>query len=399
MISVAEAVDIIKSNTKLAAMESIPSMQSSGRILRQASSANRPLPPFNRVMMDGICLKYSSFKDGLRTFPIQEVQAAGDPQIHLENSNHCIEIMTGAILPSGADTVIRYEDLQIEDGLAKVLIDQVNEGQNIHEKGTDRKAGELLMSDGVKLSAPEIGVLASLGHSLITVSKTPSCIIISTGDELVEVDIVPEDHQIRRSNVYMIKSELNKFAIEADQVHLVDDFDLMVEKIGGYLNAYDMIILSGGVSKGKFDHLPKVLEQLGVVKKFHKIKQRPGKPFWFGNHPEGAMVFALPGNPVSSFLCLKKYVFTYLNKHLGGSAKMQSIQLTENVQFTPDLDYFLPVSVEILNGQALAKPYPRQGSGDFANFLRADGFLHLPRGQNNFLAGDNYPYIPFRNFE
>ena len=228
------------------------------------------------------------------------------------------------------------------------------------------------------------------------ISKVPKCAIISTGDELVEIDKNPEPHQIRRSNIYMIQAYLRKYAIEASQYHIPDEPALMQAKIGDLLAQNDILILSGGVSRGKYDYLPEVLTSLGVQKIFHKVKQRPGKPFWFGAW-NGKLIFALPGNPVSSFVCMAKYIQEYLKAHLGLRQSEVRIPLEENYTFKPDLDLFLPVQLIERQGVFSGIPKPGQGSGDFANLLRATGFLQLPRESSDFQAGEIFPYIDFRN--
>ena len=162
MITVKEASQFIKDYTIVARTETVAFDNIVNRIICQDVYSDRPLPPFNRVMMDGICIRYEDFENGNRTFPMQATQPAGAPQIKLEQTNTCIEIMTGAILPEAADTVIRYEDLKIEEGRATILIDTVALGQNVHNKGIDRKQGELLISKGQLIGAAEVGVLASV---------------------------------------------------------------------------------------------------------------------------------------------------------------------------------------------------------------------------------------------
>ena len=397
MITVAEAIDIIQTNTTISGTELIPILDSSGRVLRRKVFSERDLPPFDRVMMDGITIQYASFLKGKRKFKIQQTQPAGAPKTTLMDAESCIEIMTGAIMPNQADTVIRYEDLVIADGWATIQIENISPNQNVHAQAKDRQKGELLLSPGRIIGAAEIGVLASLGITQVEVSRIPNCTIISTGDELVEIDTKPLEHQIRRSNVYMIQTQLKGWKIEAEQYHLVDNPKSMEESIAKALSTNDILILSGGVSKGKFDYLPQVLTNLGVEKKFHKIRQKPGKPFWFGVSQQGTMVFALPGNPVSSFLCLTKYVWPYLYDHLGAIQPELSAALDSDVDFKPLLDYFLPVKLNQVDGLNVATPFAGHGSGDFANLLRADGFLHLPKEKKNFKKLEVYPLILFRN--
>lgn len=397
MISVSEAYEAIMQQASPASIESVHFMRSRGRVLRESIISDRDLPPFDRVMMDGIAIRQAAFEAGIRNFKIQEIQAAGAPQSSLQADDACIEIMTGAILPENTDTVIRYEDVVIDHGIANVHVESIRLNQNVHHQGTDRIRGTKILVPGIIIGAAEIGVFASLGIEQVKVSKLPKCTIISTGDELVEVNEIPLAHQIRRSNVYMLQSQLESFGIAAEQIHLLDNQDHIRSQIKKLLEKQKILIVSGGVSKGKYDYLPTVLADLGVEKIFHKVKQRPGKPFWFGKHRSGVLVFALPGNPVSSFICLIKYVNQYLFKHLAADLINPAATLVSDFNFKPDLDYFLPVKLNYSGAQLEATPQPGHGSGDFANLLRADGFLHLPRGKEQFNQGEKYPLHLYRN--
>ena len=193
MISVEQAKDIILNASQDFGIEEIPFIKSVGRILKEEIVADRDFPPFNRVAMDGIAIDYASFHKGQRAFHIEGIQAAGSKQITLQNFENCIEVMTGAVLPNKANTVIRYEDITIKNGIATINIDTINDNQNVHQKGKDGKVGDVLIHQNKIISAAEIGVLATVGKSKVKVAKQPKVIIISTGDELVGVDEIPED--------------------------------------------------------------------------------------------------------------------------------------------------------------------------------------------------------------
>ncbi len=397
MITVEEASAIIQGKVKDFGTEDIPLDDSYDRILRETITADRDFPPFDRVTMDGIAIRYEQFKNGQRDFAIDGIAAAGAPQLSLEKESACLEVMTGAIMPTGVDTVIRYEDLIIQDGMATINEENIQEKQNVHFKGLDRKQGSIIIHPGKKISSAEIGTCATVGKSAVKVSKLPKTIVISSGDELVAIDQTPKAHQIRSSNMHTIKAVLSGFSIDCDLAHIADDYEAIVTRIEQYLQQYDLIILSGGVSMGKFDYLPKALDQLGVQKHFHKIKQRPGKPFWFGTHGE-AVVFAFPGNPVSSYMCINQYLVPWLRASLRQEERSQPYaKLTENVTFNPDLTYFLEVAIDYsTKGELLATPVVGNGSGDLANLTDADAFIKLPMGRNEFMKGEIYPVIFYR---
>ena len=398
MIEVQEAINVVLNNTQDLGTEKIPLSDSLGRVLREDISADRDFPPYHRVTMDGIAIYYSDYEKGVREFKVAGVAAAGSPQMELNGPNSCLEVMTGAIMPNGVDTVIQYEHLEIENGIAKLLDFEEKHKQNIHFKGIDRKAGDCIIKAGTKIGSPEIGVMATVGKAMVEVSKLPKTLIISTGDELVDIDKTPLPHQIRRSNVFRLKTVLKKYNIEVNTAHLLDDYDQIVAKLKQYLVDYDLIMLSGGVSKGKFDFLPEALNELGVEKLFHRIAQRPGKPFWFGRK-ENTTVFAFPGNPVSSFMSMQQYFTLWLEKTLQVQKSSQPYGiLTDDVTFKPDLTYFLEVKIEFSNeGKVLAHPVKGNGSGDLANLVDADAFIILPKGKNEFYKGEVYPLLFFRD--
>lgn len=398
MITVQEALDLLNQNLFDFGTEEVALSESLNRILKEDWYADRPLPPYDRVTMDGIAINYESFKNGQRQFKIEGIAAAGAPQQQLKETKSCLEVMTGSILPLGTDTVIRYEDLDIEGELAKVTIETIRDKQNVHLKGEDRGAGTLLLEKNRMITAAEIGVGASIGKSKVLVAKHPKVMVISTGDELVEIDQQPLAHQVRRSNVHTVISKLRSIGITADADHL-DDLKEAIEKtLKEYLEAYDVLLLSGGVSKGKYDYLPEVLDSLSVKKLFHRVKQRPGKPFWLGNYHGKCMVFAFPGNPISSFMCLNRYFLPWLQKSLSGAiAKKQFAVLAADVTFKPDLDFFMEVEISYNeDGQCVATPKRGNGSGDLANLIEADAFLALPAGKNDFLKGEVYEVFFYR---
>tara|TARA_R110000765_G_scaffold93506_1_gene176331 strand:- start:1025 stop:2239 length:1215 start_codon:yes stop_codon:yes gene_type:complete len=368
-----------------------------GAYLAEDLLADRDFPPFDRVTMDGIAIVYGTFENGKRTFNIESVAAAGTPQLTLKDTQNCIEVMTGAIMPNGVDTVIRYEDLTIENNQATINLDSLNHKQNVHLKGIDIAQGTKIVNQGKKLSSAEINIAAAVGKASLLVKKMPKVVIFSTGDELVPVHQTPKLHQIRRSNIYGIQATLKEWGVLAKLEHLADNKEEMLATISVLLKEYDLFIFTGGVSKGKFDYLPDVLEELKVKKHFHKIQQRPGKPFWFGSNTEGKKIFALPGNPVSSFVCVYMYLQFWLQKSLGIEQEVLHVKLKNDVEFKPDLVYFLEATLESNpDGTLSAEAIKGNGSGDFANLVKTDGFLILPQNKSQFFANEVYPFVPYR---
>lgn len=393
-----KALSILEDHRQEFPVESRKIGDSIGHYLAEDLIADRDFPPFDRVTMDGIAINHKAFAGGQREFPIQEVAPAGTPMKTMKDPGHCIEVMTGAIMPENTDTVIRYEDLEIQDGTARVLIESLTPRQNIHFQGIDLPKGTVIVPKGRRLSSAEINIAASVGKPTLRVRKLPRAAIISTGDELVDVADTPELHQIRRSNVYGIQSTLTSWGMHADLKHLPDNRGAMEKSIANLLGSYDVLIFTGGVSKGKFDYLPEVLQSLKIRRHFHKIQQRPGKPFWFGSSPEGKKIFALPGNPVSSFVCVYIYFRYWLDKCLEITREPLYVSLKNDTQFAPDLVYFLEARLESSpDGTLLADPIKGNGSGDFANLVRTDGFLILPQDKKEFKKGETYLFVPYRS--
>jgi molybdopterin molybdotransferase len=399
MVSIEEAEQIILQHSKDYGVESVSLDHSLGRVLAEDILADRDLPPFDRVTMDGIAILHESIRRGVRRFGVKATQAAGQPPIDIEANDECIEIMTGAVLPPSTDTVVPYEEIDIIDGKATLKTDKVLARQNIHHRGKDKKQHELLAPAGTLITPAVITVAAAVGKTRLQIKKNPRVVIVSTGDELVDIADIPATFQVRRSNNYAVSAALKQHFVTAHMLHLPDDPEIMQTQLQRCLEDYDVILLSGGVSMGKFDYVPEALDKLQVKKFFHKVRQRPGKPFWFGEHAGGTLVFAFPGNPVATFLCFYRYFVPWLKASLGIARRLSYARLSEDFTFRAPLQYFLQVKVDIdPNGQLFASPIEGHGSGDFANLLANDAFLELPMTREEFKKGEVFPLWVFRQF-
>jgi molybdopterin molybdotransferase len=391
MLTPADADKLIGNRLACLPIESLPLTQCAGAVLRENIYAERDAPPFDRVAMDGIALHTEATRGGTRRYRIQATQAAGDPPLTLESRAACIEVMTGAVLPAECDAVVPVEQITTRDGEIELNDGvEVEAWQNVHRRGTDSRQGSLLLSTGNRLSAPEVAIAASAGMARVRVSSQPMVVVISTGNELVEPGEPILPHQIRRSNVYAVAGALRRhgFLRVADD-HVHDDEEELKQRLKFHLDTHDVVILSGGVSMGRFDLVPRALAELGVQEIFHKVAQRPGKPLWFGVAPSGAAVFALPGNPVSTLVCLGRYVIPALFASMGQNPLAgEKIALGEPVTVNPALAFFLPVKLEMDDwGRTWAMPAPTNGSGDFTALGGTDGFVELPPGPNTYAKG------------
>lgn len=314
MISIEEAKNLISTQARSFDVEEISIDDALNRILAEDIYADRDYPPFNRATMDGYAVLSSDFNnDKQTTLRLIGTLHAGSISTQVVTAGTCLKIMTGAPVPQGADAVVRFEDTIEKNTIVEFTVNTISQKQNIASQGEDNKKGELILKKNIKLNAFSIAVLAVAGKARIKVYKNPNVVIVSTGNEIVNVDDAIFPQQIRDSNSYSLKNFLKNFTDNATTVLVKDDKEILKEKLRGFLNT-DILILSGGVSKGEADYVPEVLISLGVLEIFHRVKIKPGNPLWFGRMPNGGVVFGLPGNPVSVQVGYKVFIEPYLRK-------------------------------------------------------------------------------------
>lgn len=381
--TVAEALGLIK--------KYLPDWTGLGNLTVDSIIADRDYPSFHRVMMDGIALSFQTYAQGQRKFQIAGICPAGQPQQKLSNSSDCMEVMTGAPLPEGADLVVPYEHLSVIDGIAEISFEQERRPMDhVHLMGSDFRKGDQLLPAGSPLHGPHQGIAASVGVLNPPLLGRAKILIISTGDELVPVAQQPLPHQMRRSNVYALQTSLQLHGYQNITLsHLKDDENEIAAHYQEHAGQYDLMIYSGGVSMGKFDYLPRVWQKAGVEEHFHGVRQKPGKPLWFGVDAKNrTAVLGLPGNPVSSLICLHRYLL---------SRKDVYVQLGEDITFKPELTQFTPAKLEFsCNGTLIAHPLKIKNSGEFSALAGSDGFIELPAQQIHFQKGETFLYHPWR---
>lgn len=373
----------------------LPLTELSSAVLRESVISTRDQPPFDRVAMDGIAFSFAAWEAGRSSFRIAGTQAAGAAPLTLRDPGDCIEVMTGAILPHGCDCVVPVENIEVSDGVAQLRDDAPAPVRNfnVHVRGLDSRRGDLLIASGDRLGPTEVAVIAANGQTHALVASQPRIVVISTGDELVEPGQPLQDWQISRSNVYGVLASLRKHGYtELTHDHVADDLPTLRERLRSHLASNDVMILSGGVSMGRFDFVPQVLQEIGVRMIFHKLAQRPGKPFWFGVGTDGQAVYALPGNPVSTLMCLTRYVLPgLLAAQEATPTEVETITLAQSYEIKPALTVFLPVTLtQTIAGQC-AMPHPTRGSGDFTSLIGTLGFVELPPGPRVVLEDEILP--------
>ena len=396
MITFKEAYQKVLEHTLDLGEEKVPLLQSMHRILAEDIAADRDFPPFDRATKDGIAIAFSDLINQNHTYAIEGDAAAGMPQQILKKTEHCLEVMTGAVVPKNADTVVMYEHISIANGKATIN-EKVVKGQNIHYQGSDEKQGVTILKKGVVISPAEIGVMASVGKDFVKVKALPKVCTISTGDELVDVGSTPAPHQIRKSNSFTLQAALAQFNINAETIHLLDEKQGIEEGLTTALRRNDVLLLSGGVSKGKFDFIPEVMDALGVEKIFHRVAQRPGKPFWFGIHRElKTVIFSFPGNPVSTFANYHLYFLPWLRTSWGIPVVQEFAKLAVEMDITPPLTRFIQVKLAMRDATLWATPVTENGSGDLTSLAKADGFICLEPRNSSYRMGELVRFVGTR---
>ena len=373
LITPCEAASLMLSNIDLLETETVALENSRGCVLREDLFADRPFPPFDRVTMDGVAFRFADLDGSPLT--LQGTHAAGKPTPPPLEEKHCWQIMTGSVIPPDCDTVIPYEEVSLTETHATINCEAVP-GKFIHPKGSDASAGDLMIKSGTRINPGHLGMMASIGAAQVKVTRLPRVKILTTGDELIPVHESPLPHQLRQSNGITLLSAIQNWGpVDASWDHLPDDLQATTTGIAQALESYDLVILSGGISKGRKDFVRPALESLRGDPLFHGVAQRPGKPlaFWKG-------IVALPGNPNSTLTTFRRYVIPLLRRMTGApDAAVITLPLAKPICQHPFLTQFLPAKI---NSEGKAVSLSPQNSGDFVTPLEGTGYLEIPPGDN-----------------
>jgi len=384
MIPFSEALETIKSFARMPGTEQVNLLNTNRRTLAEDVFSDISMPPFNKSAMDGFACRKSDLKNQLQV--IEEIPAGTIPAKTIKE-NQCARIMTGAMVPKGADFVIMKEDIE------KIASDYVRCNRetsrpNICYKGEDVESGDLVLNKGDVISPAHIAILASVGCMDPLVYKLPSVAIISTGDELVEPNVKPGLSKIRNSNSYQLIAQNQQMGITPDYLGIIPDDENSVKNILTLaLEKYEVTIISGGVSVGDFDFVPKILNELKVNIRVHGMDVRPGKHLLFGERANH-YVFGMPGNPVSSFVQFEVLVKPFLNTLMGKTADEPFLHLPieeDYLRKKGDQLVFVPVS---LTKQGTALPLEYHGSADIHAYSFAQGIMEIPKGISFIKKGE-----------
>ncbi len=374
MISVEEADRIIVENVPSPLAERIDTGIANGRVLQESVRAERDAPPFDRVMMDGYAIRYQDFLPG--EYEITGIALAGHPPPNLEKETDCIEVTTGSPLPRGTNVVIPVEDCICEGTIMRLRAGvDPKENQYIHPQGSDGLAEREVLPTGITLGPAELAILATEGISEVTVSKVPRIVLVTTGDEIVldGPEIRPE--QIRGSHMEALRGLFEAFpGIEFSRVHAADEEVDLKSKLEASLSEADIVLITGGVSRGRKDLVPGMLRELGVEQLFHRVCQRPGKPMWFGKRHE-TLVFGLPGNPISTLISARRYVFPVMEKWMGNNSKLAlRLPVAGTMEALNSFHRFIPVCI----GAGGLEADPFATSGSLHSLAGTAGFVEVP---------------------
>ena len=373
-----------------------------GCVLGEDVLADLDQPPFDKSQVDGFAVRAADLRGDDRWLMLGEEIAAGRPPTRPLGPREAAAIMTGAPLPPGADAVVMIEKTQRVGGRVLVGAEGVRPGQNYLARGREIRAGEAVLRPGGRLNAAAIGLLASVGRTEVVVVPRPRVVVVPTGDELVEPDRVPGPGQIRNSNAAMLRALVLGGGADAEALPIAPDEPGPLAEVLGRGLAADVLLITGGVSAGTRDLVPGTLERLGVARVFHQVRLKPGRPLWFGVGPPrseapGALVFGLPGNPVSGivgFLLFVRPALDALAARTGGGPPITAHRLLRPCSHVGDRPTYHPARlVEAGDGPAL-EPLDWAGSSDLRTVAGADGFAILPEGEHTFEPGEIVNFLP-----
>jgi molybdenum cofactor synthesis domain-containing protein len=386
MISVAEAIQIVKEQTQRLATEKVAIHESLDRVLAEDIVADTDLPPFNRSQMDGYAVRAEDTNDAPVRLRIVGESAAGKGWHHQLKAGDAVRIMTGAPVPEGADAVQQVELAhELKDNTVVELLESVALGKSIVERGSEIARGETILRPGLVINPAMQAVLASFGYATVEVSRKPRVAVMATGSELVAVDQAPGQDQIRDSNNYSIAAYAQRAGAVVERLPLTGDITAdLARAFDNAAKTCDVLVTSGGVSMGVYDFTKVALNKLGAELFFERVALRPGKPTVFARLPNGTLVFALPGNPVSVSVTFNLFARTSLLAMQGANEPKLTAEnavLAKPVRGSLDRESYLPAQLTTNDdGELVAFPLKWGGSSDFIAFARATTLVIIPAG-------------------
>jgi molybdopterin molybdotransferase len=391
MIPVAEAIQIVKNQTRALESQRVELANGLGRYLAEDIIADTDLPPFDRSQMDGFVVRAADIATVPTKLKIVGESAAGRGWHNELKAGEAVRIMTGAPVPAGADSVQKVELTRELNSSEVEILEAVMLGRSIVKRGSEIKKGGLVMRAGEKINAGSVAVLASFGYANVNVGKRPRVAILATGSELVAVDQKPGRDQIRDSNNFSIAAYAELAGATVERLPLAgDDVAQLTRQLGEAAERSDVIVTSGGVSVGRYDFTKTVLKELGAEVFFERVALRPGKPAVFARLPNGTLVFGLPGNPVSvsvTFNLFARVAILIMQGAADSELEAGTAVLSKSVKPAKDRESYLPARLSTNeDAQLIAEPLKWGGSSDFVGFVGATALIIVPQATNTLEA-------------
>ncbi len=409
MLTVTQALAAVLEHARTLPPAALPLVHALGCVLAEDVVADLDSPPFDKALVDGYAVRSSDLAGDDRWLALGETIMAGQvPSRPLARCEAAV-VMTGAPIPPECDAVVMHERTRPGDDRVLVLEPEVRAGQNLMARGREMRAGEVVVACGSILCPARLGVLASVGRIEVRVVPQPQVAIVPTGDELVEPGQVPGPGQIRNSNAVLLQALAIQEGARATVLPIAPDLPGPLATILERGLESDVLIITGGVSAGQRDLVPAALDALGVTCIFHKVRVKPGKPLWFGIGPprgdrRGALVFGLPGNPVSglvSFLLFVKAALSILAGKPEPRAGWIRGRLTAGFSHRGDRTTFFPSRAvhpgADAGGLPTIEPLAWHGSADLRATSGADGFAIFGAGDRDYVPGEIVEFLPMRS--
>ncbi len=397
MLSVSDALDVVLKLARPGAAElvhlaSLPLRQ----VLAESVASDIDSPPYTKALMDGYALRAGDCASIPLVLRVIEEIAAGKVPTKGINSGEAARIMTGAPVPDGADSVVMIEKTETVATDEVRILEAVKPNQNILTRGAEMKAGEVVLQPGCVLGPQELGLLAAVGRCSVMMYPRARVAVLATGDEIVEPSQKPGPGQIRNSNGPMLLGQVARAGGVPQYLGIArDDIESLRSLIGRGLEQAEVLILSGGVSAGKFDLVPGVLQEMGVTSHFHKVSLKPGKPLFFGTRGS-QLVFGLPGNPVGSYVCFELFIRPALHKLAGHEQPgpyVTAMPIATRFRSQSDRPTYWPARIEQTNDGMRVRALPWFGSADLRALHSANALLVIPPGLHEFVENQKVGVI------
>jgi molybdopterin molybdotransferase len=396
MLSVAQALELVLARCSPRAATRFAVADALGLTLAEDVISEIDSPPHNKAIVDGYAVIANDLNGEHAELTVVEEITAGQVPSQALTPGYCSRIMTGAPIPQGADAVVMVERTELigdQKKGAKVRInDRPKPGQNIMARGASIERGDTVLKAGHEIRAAEVGLLSEVGRTGVQAIPPVRVAIIPTGNELVDISSTPSDGQIRNSNGPLLAALVRQSGAIPIELGIARDDRHELRGLIKQGLAADVLVLSGGVSAGILDLVPAVLHDLGVEQVFHKVNLKPGKPLWFGVHGS-SLVFGVPGNPVSTFVCFELFVRPAIAKLMGRDPfavlRQLPARLAADFMHRGDRPTYFPATIRRVERELLAEPVAWRGSGDLRGLSTASALILFPAGDRTWSAGES----------